>query len=266
MLLRKNLSSACAENLRIIAQQSPRVHCITNAVALTYTANMLLSVGATPTMSMAAGEISAFVSRADSLSINIGTLDEQRRRAIDLAIGVANEQGKPWVLDPVLVNVSPERRRYALTLLQRSPTVIRGNGMEITALAGAGEGEAAARLARNSASVVAQTSATDRITDGRRWAHIDNGHPMMARVTAMGCAGSALVAAFLAIEEDVLSATAQALLALGVAGELAAADAPGPGSLPARVLDQLYCLDAATIEAHGRVSFTYPFSEKLDGQ
>ena len=44
----------------------------------------------------------------------------------------------------------------------------------------------------------------------------------MARVTAMGCAGSALVAAFLAVESDPLRATAAALLTLGIAGEIAA--------------------------------------------
>ncbi len=255
MVHTNHVTDACAENLRAIVQRTPRIHCITNAVALTYTANMLLSIGARPTMSMAVDEIDDFVSRADSLSINIGTLDDSRRRAIDLAIRAANEQGKPWVLDPVLVNVSPQRRRYALELLERSPAVIRGNGPEIAALAGTDEAEAAERLARDMATVVARTGTTDYITDGRRRTHIGNGHSMMARVTAMGCAGSALIAAFLAIEDDPFTAAIQALLALGVAGELAATDAPGPGSLSVHVLDQLYRLDAAILHEHGRLSF-----------
>ena len=52
----------------------------------------------------------------------------------------------------------------------------------------------------------------------------------MARVTAMGCAASALVGACLAVEPDAWQATAAALIVIGVAGEVAAARARGPGS------------------------------------
>ena len=48
----------------------------------------------------------------------------------------------------------------------------------------------------------ALTGETDLVTDGERVCRIANGHPLMARVTAMGCAGSALVAAVLAVEPD----------------------------------------------------------------
>ena len=50
----------------------------------------------------------------------------------------------------------------------------------------------------------------------------------------MGCAGSALVAAALAVEADPFIAASAALTAFGVAGEVAARDVDGPGSFAYR--------------------------------
>ena len=47
----------------------------------------------------------------------------------------------------------------------------------------------------------------------------------MAQVTAMGCAMSALIAAFCAIHDDAFEAAAAALLVTGVGGSLSAAEA-----------------------------------------
>ena len=71
----------------------------------------------------------------------------------------------------------------------------------------------------------------------------------MGLVTAMGCAGSALVAAALAVEPDAWLATSAALLALGVAGEVAAQSARGPGSFASWIIDALHGLDRATLRA-----------------
>ena len=70
----------------------------------------------------------------------------------------------------------------------------------------------------------------------------------------MGCAGSALVAACLAAEADAFRAAAAGLLLVGVAGERAAAQAPGPGSFAVAVVDEIYRLDAASLEAQAKVS------------
>jgi hydroxyethylthiazole kinase len=59
----------------------------------------------------------------------------------------------------------------------------------------------------------------------------------------MGCAGSALVAACLAVESDRWIGTAAGVLALGIAGEIAAEQARGPGSLSIAIVDALYRLD-----------------------
>jgi hydroxyethylthiazole kinase len=70
---------------------------------------------------------------------------------------------------------------------------------------------------------------------------------MMSRITALGCAASALVGAFAAVESDRLKATAAALAVLGVAGERAASDSTGPGTLRLRILDELHTMDERAI-------------------
>jgi hydroxyethylthiazole kinase len=76
----------------------------------------------------------------------------------------------------------------------------------------------------------------------------------MAKVTAMGCAASALVTACLAVETDGWRAAAGALTIFGVAGELAAAKSAGPGSFAVAILDALHALDGATVVQRARVT------------
>jgi len=76
----------------------------------------------------------------------------------------------------------------------------------------------------------------------------------MSRVTAMGCAASALVAAALAVERNPVVATAAALLAFGIAGEIAAENARGPGSFAAGFLDAIFNLGEADIMQRAKVT------------
>jgi len=248
-----------ADILARVRARAPRVHCVTNSVAQQYTANMLLAVGAVPSMTIARQEIAAFVSSADALLVNLGTFDTERRAAIEVALDAMGEaigEGRmPWVLDPVFIERSPARARYARGLLARGPAVVRLNVAEFTALSmGDATAEATARFAGANATIVALTGDVDRVTDGVRRAAIANGHPLMRLVTAMGCAGSALVCSALAVETDSCLATIAALTALGVAGEVAAEQAKGPGSFAATIIDALYALDRATLRARAKVS------------
>src|SRR5690349_22901122 len=117
--------------------RAPRVHCITNAVAQTFTANVLLAAGAIPSMTLSADEIGAFVARADALLINLGTFDAERRDAVAVALEAAGEARMPWVLDPVFIDRSEQRADYARTLAGQKPSAIRLNAAEFAALAGA---------------------------------------------------------------------------------------------------------------------------------
>jgi hydroxyethylthiazole kinase len=244
-----------ADILARLRARSPRVHCITNAVAQAFTANVLLAAGAIPSMTISPDEIGAFVARADALLINLGTFDAERRDATVAALEVVSERRVPWVLDPVFIDRSEPRATYAKSLVAENPDAIRLNRAEFTALSGAEPDDAAlTRYALDTLAVIALTGTVDRITDGAQWLTIENGHPLMARVTAMGCAASALTAAFLAIESDPFRATAAALLSFGVAGGIAGERATGPGSFAAAIIDALYALDRHTLEEKGRVN------------
>jgi hydroxyethylthiazole kinase len=102
--------------------------------------------------------------------------------------------------------------------------------------------------------VVGLTGERDLVCDASRRAAISNGDPLMARITAMGCAASALVGATLAVEPDAWKAVTAALIAIGVAGEIAAARARGPGSFAMEIPDALYALDRDTLIAKAKVN------------
>ena len=243
-----------ADILARLRARGPRVHCITNAVAQTFTANVLLAAGAIPSMTISADEVGAFVARADALLINLGTFDAERRDATAAALEVVAERRVPWVLDPVFIDRSEPRADHARTLVAQNPDAIRLNAREFTALAGTeADYETLARYALDTLTVVALTGTVDLVTDGAQRVAIENGHPLMARVTAMGCAASALTGAFLAIESDPFRATAAALLAFGVAGSVAGERATGPGSFATAIVDALYALDRHTLEEKARV-------------
>jgi hydroxyethylthiazole kinase len=244
-----------ADVLARIRSRAPRVHCITNSVAQAYTANMLLAAGAVPSMTISPEEIAAFAAGADALLVNLGTFDAERRTAIELALGALGQGGKPWVLDPVFIERSPARAQFAQSLVRRKPAAVRLNHQEFAALAGDdAAGDAPLRFAKHHDTVVALTGNTDVVTDGERSAKVANGDPLMGLVTAMGCAGSALVAAALAVERDRWRATIAALVALGVAGEVAAENTSGPGRFASWIIDALHGLDSVTLRARTRVS------------
>jgi hydroxyethylthiazole kinase len=243
-----DLPVIAADVLGRLRRQAPRVHCVTNSVAQNFTANMLLAAGAVPSMTTAPEEIAAFVRGAETLLVNLGTFDADRRVSVDAALLAVGQ--RPWVLDPVFVDRSADRAKFAQTLLALRPTVVRLNGAELKTLAADGDVRAAAS---QWSTIVALSGPTDVVTDGVSSLSLANGHPWMARVTAMGCAGSALVAACLAVETDPVRASASALLILGIAGELAARQSHGPGTFAVAIIDAIHALDGATILQSARV-------------
>lgn len=254
------------ETLRSIAARPPLVHCLTNIVVAGFTANVLLAVGASPAMVENTEEAAPFAAMAGAVLVNLGTLSTERAQAMRLAAASAQEHRVPWVLDPVAVGALAHRTALAVELLEARPAVIRGNGSEIQALAAAagvtpggrsasrggveGRGvdslassdealDAAAALAASRSCVVAVSGATDYITDGIRTVAIGGGHPLMTKVTGMGCALGAVIAATVAVEEDPLAAAEGASAIFAAAGEQAAAGIAGPGSFAVAFLDRL---------------------------
>jgi hydroxyethylthiazole kinase len=259
--------STLAASLSEIRRTAPLVHNITNYVVMNNTANALLALGASPAMVHAADEVEEFVGISRALVVNIGTLSADWVVAMRAAAERARRLGVPWALDPVGVGATTVRNIVAADLAGRGPAVIRGNASEILALAGTGTRtkgvdsthgtktaiDAAREIARRTGATVAITGATDYVTDGTRLAALNNGHPMMPRVTGMGCTATAIIGAFLAVERDAFRAVIGGLTVLGVAGEIAAARSPGPGSLQLHLLDTLYALDGATLAERARI-------------
>lgn len=236
-------AAACLNSLDRLRTERPRIHCITNAVAVNLAANTLLAVGAHPSVTYDPREVEAFAAGSAALAVNIGTLDADRREAIPAAVQTANHNRIPWVLDPVMATRSPARRDFANLLFDRDPSVVRANAAEVDGL----EWRGTART------IVARTGPTDEISDGETVIRVHNGDPLMDRVTAMGCAETALVGAFLAVAPTPLAAAAQAILVFNIAGEIAAEKCSGPGSFQSALLDALYCLNEADIESRSNV-------------
>jgi hydroxyethylthiazole kinase len=245
-----SLAWSAAALIDKVRQRHPRVHCLTNGVAQAFTANALLALGAQPSMTNSVEEVADFVDGADALLVNLGTLDVPGRQAMRLAIEVANRRSLPWVLDPVFVERSPGRSAFAMDLIALRPKVLRGNEAEIAHLS---QGQSIGDFARTHGVIVAATGTTDHLMNGEREIGIPNGHPLMGRVTAMGCANAALIAALLTVADDPFEGCAAAMLAAGVAGEIAAEHANGPGTFAAAYLDALHGLDSGKLATRARV-------------
>ncbi|MFP4138458.1 MAG: hydroxyethylthiazole kinase [Halomonas sp.] len=252
-----------ATHLACLRRRAPLIHNITNLVAMNPMANVLLALGASPAMVHAREEAAEFAALADALTVNIGTLSPPWVEAMEEAAEAARLAGKPWVLDPVAVGATAYRRATGRRLLERGPTVVRGNASEILALEAGGAGgrgvdsndpidaaeQAAIALARRTDAVVAVTGEVDLVTDGRRLARIPGGHALMPRVTTLGCALTGVVAAFLVDAEAPFAATVAALACYGEAGRRAGEVVAGPGSFAVAFLDALYALDSEALSA-----------------
>jgi hydroxyethylthiazole kinase len=180
----------------------------------------------------------------------------------------AREKKVPIVFDPVGAGATPLRTAAVSDLFAAAvPAIIRGNASEITAVAAAGSttkgvdstvsSDSAVDLARSLSKklgcVVCVSGATDYVTDGERVIAVQNGHPLMPKVTGLGCTASALCGAFAAVNPSALEAAAHAMAVMGIAGELAAESARGPGSLQVEFIDALFNLSEEAIARRLRV-------------
>ena len=256
-------------DLATIRERKPLVHQITNYVVMNETANATLALGALPVMAHAVEEVEELASVAGALVLNIGTLSERWIEAMLLAAKAANSAGVPVVLDPVGAGATRFRTETARRILAETDiTVVRGNAAEVATLIGRsaeirgvesiGAGELGEELAQAAASelglVVSVTGPVDHVSDGERVLSIANGDPLLATITGTGCMSSAITGCFLAVASDrAVEAAAEALVAFGIAGEVAAESARGPGSFHVALYDALYNLNPRTIDAraHG---------------
>jgi hydroxyethylthiazole kinase len=251
-----------------IRAEGPLIHNITNYVVMNTTANALLAIGASPVMAHAEEEVAEMSAMARALVINIGTLSAPWIAAMFKAGEAARRNARPIILDPVGAGATTFRTATARRLLgELRPAIVRGNASEIRALAyderstrgvdSACDPEDAAQaadaLCARYGCVVTTSGAVDLISSGGTTARVFNGHALMPRVTGMGCTASALTGAFAAVNPSAREAAVNAMAVMGIAGELAAEQARGPGTFLDEFLDALYRLDESDIRERVRV-------------
>lgn len=252
-----DITAYTVKSLEKIRQTSPLIHNITNYVVMNSSANMLLAIGASPVMAHCRAEVEEMVSFAGALVLNIGTLQEDWVESMICAAKAANAKAIPVILDPVGAGATRLRTEAVKRIMAESAiTVLRGNASEVFSLRSADiktKGvdssfdfsddmvEAAKEMSLSMNCVIAISGVEDCITDGKRVFRVGNGHPLMTRVTGIGCGLSAVVGAFCAVDaSDPVQATAAAFGFYGLCGDLAVRVSDRPASFSVAFVDKLY--------------------------
>lgn len=252
-----------------VRTERPLVHNITNWVVTSFVANAILAIGASPVMAHAHEEVADMARVAKALALNIGTLTPYTVESMILAGKAANAAGVPVILDPVGYGATPLRVRATRQILDAVKVdILRGNLAEMAGIGGmasdikgvdsAGAGASGQTVAFSVAEdlglLAVVTGSIDYISDGIRLIRVENGHPLLTRVTGTGCAATAIIAAFAAVERDYVIASASALTCYGVAAEIAAAHSNGPGTFATALMDALYNLRPEDVIERARLS------------
>ncbi|PLT34844.1 hydroxyethylthiazole kinase [Bacillus sp. V5-8f] len=259
------LKGKMIESLKKVRNENPLVHNITNVVVTNFTANGLLSLGASPVMAYAAEEVADMAKISGALVLNIGTLTPLEVESMIIAGKSANQHGVPVILDPVGAGATAYRTSTAKKIMEEvNISIIRGNAAEIANVSGeqwgikgvdAGQTEGnvvdlSISTAKKLGTIVVITGKDDVISDGTTTYAVHNGHALLTKVTGTGCLLSSVIGAFAAVEKDLVLASLSALTFYGIAAEVAAAKTAdkGPGSFQVEFLNQLSMISSHDIE------------------
>ncbi len=243
-----------------LRQTKPLVLCLTNHVTMDFMANCLLSLGAAPIMSEDGRELDELVQICHAVNINIGTLDRAFIERANTTVQFAEKYQKPVILDPVGAGATHVRSASSRTLLA-SADIVRGNASEIMALIDNVNGtlgvesthpvsdaeSSATLLAKTHHCIVVVSGEQDFITDGQRERYLRFGSPLMPLVTGMGCALTAVIAAFKAVIPDAYTAAYLATAYFSLCGSIASSKTDKPGSFRTLFIDELFTADIATM-------------------
>ena len=265
----------CIKNVRVSV---PLVHNITNYVTVNDVANVLLACGGSPIMSDEPEDVEDITSICGGLNINIGTLNQRSIEGMFRAGRKAQALGHMLLLDPVGAGASALRTNTAVKLMEEIRfDVIRGNISEIKTLA-SGSGTTKGvdadvadavtednlddavvfvkSFAKQTGCIIAVTGAIDLVSDGNSCYIIRNGRAEMGKITGTGCQLSGMMTAFLvANPENKLEASAAAVCAMGLAGELAwerMQEGDGNSTYRNRIIDAVYHMDENILEKGAR--------------
>ncbi|KAK5990079.1 putative thiamine biosynthetic bifunctional enzyme [Cladobotryum mycophilum] len=267
VLLGEVVAGRIPDVLRAVHETTPLSHNMTNMVVQNFSANIALAVGASPIMSNYAEEAADIAKIGGALLINMGTVTPEGLKNYVQALKAYNDADLPVVFDPVGAGATTVRREAVKQLLAAGHfSIIKGNEGEIQTVHGAslrqrGVDSASSlsltqraslvrSLARRTSSVILLTGATDFLSDGSSTIRVDNGHPLLGKVTGTGCSLgttlSAMVAAF-RVGSPLIAAVAGTVM-YGIAAERAARrdDVKGPGTFVPAFIDELYAVRTET--------------------
>lgn len=195
------------------------IHFITNYVTINDVANITLAYGERPIMAEAIEEVEQITKNSKCLVINFGTITKQRYEIIMKAIGTANKNNIPVILDPVGIGASKFRKKLITHLLNiYKVNVIKGNLAEIKTLLdmdtlnrGVDSKEVydesvidiAKKVSIKYKTTVLVTGEVDIVASNRNIIKIHDGSKFLTHITGAGCMLSALIAvSLIRIEDD----------------------------------------------------------------
>ncbi len=213
----------------IVRANGPLVLNITNLVTINDIANVLTMIGASPMMCNSIEEVSELLQIVKvckgALVVNIGTISDSQAKLIEKAVKVANQIGVKVVLDPVGAGASSIRTNTAKHLLSNYKIdVVRGNYNEISALIdleieskgvdsiNGTDTTVALAFAQKYDTIVLISGETDYLSDGATVESITGGSSYLPQISGTGCMLTSIVGSYIAVSDDSLAATKQALL------------------------------------------------------
>ena len=257
------------ERLEKARKTSPLVHHITNYVTVSDCANITKYFGGSPVMADAKEEVCDMVQLANSLVLNIGTLNQTQIESMKLAGQTANKKGIPIVLDVCGAGATQYRNQICKELLSSfKVSVIKGNLSEMATIAGLSvqtkgvdsgdvntdKYELVKKIADTMKAVAVITGAEDVVSNGKDTYSIKNGVAIMGKIVGTGCMATSVIGTFCALEKDYALACASALVCYEIAAENADKTSDGPGTFISNFFDKILMLSEISVNKMKKIS------------
>lgn len=268
------------ELINKVKEINPLVLHYTNEVTINDCANITLAVGASPLMSYSDEEVEEIVSVANSVVINIGTMNSTRLKLFVNAGKAANKFNKPVILDPVGVFATKTRTDFTNKLLNEVKfDVVKGNVAEIKFIGGLdvrGQGvdsfddgedisEVIKKVANKLECIVVATGKVDFISDGECVIKVKNGTHKLKSITGTGCMIGSLIGSYLgaynSLEENEkksfkkLEAVAMGVATMALSGELADKNNVPIGTFKEYLMNNVYEMNLEKLNEYGKFEF-----------
>ena len=237
-----------------LREVNPLVHCVVSQVSAAFVANCLTAIGARPLVSHAVHEIENFSNKSHATFVNLHTEPGVTTTILNLIQSIG--WSHPLVVDPVGAAMSLPRRDAVLKYLSTGAVwILRGNRSEINQLVDfddestvgvdstdASATENGSRLAAKYGCPIWISGEDDHLVSPSGDIKVfAGGNKSMALVSGMGCAVTAMLAAFLGAINDrecTLDLVSDVIKLVNTTAESVGNECGG-GTFPVAFLDRL---------------------------